>query len=236
MIIIPVRLESTRLYHKALQYIGHLPMVVRTAKACQAAYDGQVVVASDSEEVLEVCLEMGVSGVLTGPADSGTDRVALACDLMAVPDDEIVINVQGDYPFVNPADIKRLSNSDFSHDRDCHIYTLVQPLVGDQQHDRDKVKAVFVGSGRATYFSRMPVPTNGPFYEHVGIYAYTAKTLREFTNLPRKEIEKSEDIEHLRVITWGIKCLVSDFDYIGVNTPEDLLRANQRAIKERNEI
>jgi 3-deoxy-manno-octulosonate cytidylyltransferase (CMP-KDO synthetase) len=237
MIIIPARYESLRLDRKALQFIGPKSMIWHVSTACKNATTDRVVVATDHEHVARLT-GFGVEVVMTGEQPTGTDRVYEAAKKLGVPDDEIIINVQGDYPFINPDDIARLGN--FTDVKHGAIATLVKKNYGNGKADCNVVKAVMDKFGRAMYFSRAPIPHPADlqfFYEHVGMYAFTMKTLRRFCEAPQGDLEKLENIEHIRALEQGIEvyCVETTFDYLGVNTPSDLKEAQLRYDRENPE-
>lgn len=218
-IIIPARLESSRLYRKALQYIGDTPMVVKTAKSCKYP----AIVATDSKDIDKHCTVNGIPTVMTSEMiRSGTDRVNAAAEALELEDNEIIINVQGDYPFLRTKDIEDLAIS--AEEGPDGMYTLVKPIGKDNDH---VVKAFVNRKMEAIDFSR----TKKSELEHVGIYAYKYKILKSFCAYGQSHRELKENIEHLRALENNIKvfCLHTDYSYIGVNTPEDLRAAQWRA-------
>jgi len=249
--IIPARLQSTRLPEKPLQDLGGRPLVVRVLeKARQAASLGGVWVATDSERIADVVREAGGEALLTRPDHlSGLDRVAEAatalCDVtrqasqadgVRDPDlqnDPVVLNVQGDEPFLNPAGLDHLVAL---FDRpEVRMATLAAPFgPQDDPNDSNRVKVVTDKAGRALYFSRSPIPhgagANAPPLLHVGIYGYRLKTLRELAALPGAPLEIAERLEQLRALWNGIPIHVAVGDYhsIGIDTPEDLAKARTR--------
>lgn len=233
MIIIPARLHSTRLPKKALKSISGKPMVIRAAHACLNASDDAVVVATDSKEIVDVCNQYNVKSIMTPECNTGTDRVYEAARLLNLSDDEIIINVQGDYPFVDGYDLSRLyytleqSGSDMAtlakkHSLDTSIF------------DPNIVKIALNKYHEALYLSRHALQGGDYYFEHVGIYAFTWKSLKKFAALPQGELELAENLEHLRFLENGmtIRVVETTYNYIGVNTLTDLKKAKERAKKE----
>ena len=233
--IIPARLQSTRLSEKPLQDLGGAPLVVRVwERARQAASLDSIWVATDSEPIAASVRRAGGNALLTRPDHpSGLDRVAEAASLLETAADSIILNVQGDEPFLNPAGLDQLVRL---FDRpEVRMATLAAPfLAGDDPSDPNRVKVVVDRTGRALYFSRAPIPYGSggevPLLLHVGIYAYRLATLRELAALPPAPLERAERLEQLRALWNGIQIHVAVGDYhsIGIDTPEDLVRARLR--------
>jgi 3-deoxy-manno-octulosonate cytidylyltransferase (CMP-KDO synthetase) len=245
-VIIPARLNSTRLPNKPLALLGGLPMVVRVAERARLSRASQVVVATDSRQIESVCQAHGLATVLTA-ADhpSGTDRLAEACSLLKLADDTIVVNVQGDEPLIEPALIDAIAQT--LQDHDSPMSTAAHPLASaDEFHNPNVVKVVLDATGRALYFSRAGIPyprdhaveqwfaptaggqpCAGQPLRHIGIYGYRAGFLRRFPALSRAPLEISESLEQLRVLWHGHTIAVhlcAQAPGAGVDTPEDLAR------------
>ncbi|MBV8675171.1 MAG: 3-deoxy-manno-octulosonate cytidylyltransferase [Acidobacteriaceae bacterium] len=225
--VIPARLGSTRLPRKVLREIAGQPMigwVYRAARACPLLE--QVLIATDSEEVLAFAQEHSLPAVFT-PEDcpSGTDRVHAVAE--SIPAD-IYVNIQGDEPLIRPEHLDTLL-APFSHP-DVQVTTLATPCSPDQVRNPNAVKVVTAANGRALYFSRATIPcdrdnTGGISYrKHLGIYAYRKAALKRFPKLPPSKLEAAEKLEQLRFLENGIDIYVSDtpYDTIGVDTEEDL--------------
>lgn len=249
--IIPARLQSTRLPEKPLQDLGGAPLVVRVLERARRARSLESLwVATDDERVADAVRSAGGEVILTrADHPSGLDRVAeaaaLLCDTtrrgsqadgVRDPDlqaDPVVLNVQGDEPFLNPSGLDHLVSL---FDRpEVRMATLAAPFAaGDDPNDPNRVKVVLDREGRALYFSRSPIPhgagRESPPLLHVGIYAYRLATLRELAALPPAPLEISERLEQLRALWNGIPIHVAAGDYhsIGIDTPEDLARARKR--------
>jgi 3-deoxy-manno-octulosonate cytidylyltransferase (CMP-KDO synthetase) len=267
--IIPARLQSTRLPEKPLQDLGGAPLVVRVLeRARQASSLTAIWVATDSERIASAVRAAGGEAILTrGDHASGLDRVAEAAGLLRdlsrrasqadgardpdFGDDPVVLNVQGDEPFLNPAGLDHLVRL---FDRpEVRMATLAAPFApGDDPRDPNRVKVVVDRMGRALYFSRSPIPhgagapsgvgtpggapsggapsADAPPLLHVGVYAYRPAVLRDLAALPPAPLEKMERLEQLRALWNGIEIHVAVGDYhsIGIDTPEDLARARTR--------
>ena len=236
--IVPARLASTRLARKVLlretgQYL--FEHTVRNVERCHAI--DQVVVATDSEEVLAAAQEVGIRAVLTSDAHpSGTDRAREALDLMAEQESElpwgVVINVQADEPEIDPAHLSELA-SVFS-DLKVEIATLCTVATADEIEHPDAVKVVRGHEGDALYFSRAPVPSRihsrasqnsspVPTWRHLGVYAYRPAALRAFCDLAVGELEGVESLEQLRWLEAGRAMRVVPVSGAppGIDTAED---------------
>jgi 3-deoxy-manno-octulosonate cytidylyltransferase (CMP-KDO synthetase) len=236
-VLIPARLASTRLPNKPLADIAGLPMVVRVAKQAALSSASRVVVACDSTEIMASCAQHGIEAVLTR-ADhaSGSDRLAQACDLLHLQDHEVVVNVQGDEPMIDPLLIDAVANlltknTNVSVSTSCHAIENEADLANP-----NVVKCVTDKQGMALYFSRSPIPfarnaiAQKPL-RHIGIYGYRVGFLRTFPTLAQAPIELAESLEQLRVLWHGERIAVHIADKApgtGVDTPEDL--AHVRAL------
>ena len=234
MIIIPARLESTRFPQKALCDIGGLPMVVRTA--LNAREVDSVVVACDDERIAQVCKEHKIPYVMTDKSHtSGTDRCAEAARKLGLKNDEIVINVQGDEPFLEHNVISTLMN--LMKEKQPFMGTLAKVISESSVADSNLVKVVLNVYNEAIYFSRASIPFHRdkdskameqtPYLGHLGIYGFYAKTLQEFCSLPKSPIEDIENLEQLRAIYHRktIALAVVETKSVGIDTPQDYERA-----------
>jgi 3-deoxy-manno-octulosonate cytidylyltransferase (CMP-KDO synthetase) len=225
--VIPARLGSTRLPRKVLREIAGQPMigwVYRAARACPLL--DQVLIATDSEEVLAFAQEHSLPAVFT-PADcpSGTDRVHAVAE--SIPAD-IYVNIQGDEPLIRPEHLDALL-APFTRP-DVQVATLSTPCSPEHIHTPSAVKVVTATDGRALYFSRATIPydrdnSGGITYrKHLGIYAYRKQALQRFPKLPPSQLEAAEKLEQLRFLENGFDIYVADtpYDTIGVDTEEDL--------------
>jgi 3-deoxy-manno-octulosonate cytidylyltransferase (CMP-KDO synthetase) len=242
-VLIPARLASTRLPNKPLADIGGAPMVVRVAQRVRSGVlaSARIVVAGDHPSIIHACQDHGIEAILTREDHaSGSDRLAEACDVLALREDEIVVNVQGDEPLIDPALVQAVAD-----------VLLAQPLasMGTAAHaissvadftNPNVVKVVLDAAGLALYFSRAPIawwrdgfaqgvqtlPQPAPL-RHIGIYAYRVGFLRLFPHLPQAPIELTEALEQLRAMWHGHRIAVHVSPHApgpGVDTPEDLER------------
>ena len=233
MIIIPARLASTRFPEKVLADIGGLPMVVRTAQAVSAI--DRVVVATDDEKILLTCKAHGIEAKMTSLSHkSGTDRINECAQLLDISDDELIINVQADEPFIETAVVKALIdrlNKLKSENAEFVMGSCFNAINSEAALDPNLVKVILDDQENAIYFSRSPIPFNrsgeATYFGHIGIYGFTKKSLYEFCNLPDAPIEDIEKLEQLRAIYHQKKISmvkVSSTGF-GIDTPEDLKRA-----------
>lgn len=211
--------------------------VYRAAKASPLLQE--VVVATDSTEVLEVCHSRGIEVRLTSPScASGSDRVQEIA--RSIPAD-IYVNIQGDEPLLHPSHIEALLAP--FHKAGADVTTLSVPCAPDDVANPNVVKVVTAKDGRALYFSRCPIPYdrdqsgfNG-YRKHLGLYAYRKQALEIFSLLPPSQLEQIERLEQLRLLENGISLYVSEspFDTVGVDTEEDLRAAEAALLKKISE-
>ena len=236
IVVIPARMASSRLPGKPLADIGGIPMIVHVwRRACEADV-GAVVVACAEQEIADAVAGAGGHAVLTRPDHpSGSDRVYEALGKIGATS-EVVINLQGDLPTIDPGDIRKLTATLVSAHPSADIATLVTQIRGEYEaSDPNVAKAVVAfASGadiaRAIYFSRLPVPSgDAPRYHHIGIYAYRRKSLDLFVALPPSALEKSERLEQLRALEAGMTILARRVDSVplGVDTPAQLAEARR---------
>ncbi|MBM3319310.1 MAG: 3-deoxy-manno-octulosonate cytidylyltransferase [Candidatus Eisenbacteria bacterium] len=229
--IVPARIGSTRLPRKPLQRIGGREIVLLVCDAAAGArLVGEVVVATDDEEIAACARGGGYRAVMTSPEHAtGTDRVAEAARSIEA---DVVVNVQGDEPFLPPTALDLVLEPMVGNPR-VAMRTLVVPLEGEADlADPNTVKVIASRSGRALYFSRAPIPhawKPGPIerWKHVGVYAFRRDVLFRFVDLPRTDLEKKEGLEQLRALDHDIPIEVAFWPraFHGVETPEDLERA-----------
>jgi 3-deoxy-manno-octulosonate cytidylyltransferase (CMP-KDO synthetase) len=236
-ILIPARLASTRLPDKPLADIAGKPMVVRVAERVAAAGAARVVVATDAPAVLQACAAHGVQALLTrSDHASGSDRLAEACTLLGLDGDDIVVNVQGDEPLIDPALVRDCAAL-LARRPDCAVATAAHAIHAlDEFLNPNVVKVVLDDAGRALYFSRAPIPCwrdgagalpDPAPLRHMGLYAYRAGFLRRFPALPPAPLERLEALEQLRVLWHGERIAVHVSPLApgpGIDTPEDLAR------------
>ena len=226
---IPARMGSSRFPGKPLALLAGRPMIVHVIERAKAAGIGPVYVATDDERIAEVARKAAAIVCMTSPEHgSGSERLAEAFRGIDV---DIVVNVQGDEPLIDPEAIRAVVRP-FLDDAYLPMATLAHPLrhKGDLQ-DANVVKVVANAKGRALYFSRAPIPYpragETEALQHVGLYAYRREFLLIYSSLSPCAAEKSEQLEQLRVLHHGydIAVTVGDFHTIGVDTPADLVRA-----------
>ena len=236
LLLIPARMASSRLPGKPLADIGGVPMIVRVWARAMAAGLGPVVVAAGEQEIVRAIEKAGGRAVLTDPdLPSGSDRIwaaLMAADPKGAHD--VVVNLQGDLPALDPEQIKTVVNCLQKSGAD--IATLAAPIDNEvDEANPAVVKAVVAWDaaeryGRALYFTRAPAPTGeGVLYHHVGIYAYTRQALEDFVALPPSPLEMREKLEQLRALEAGMSIAVARVDEapLSIDTPADLERARK---------
>ena len=236
-VLVPARLASTRLPNKPLADIEGLPMVVRVARRAALSTAVRVVVATDAPEVLSACAAHGVHALLTR-ADhvSGSDRLAEACELLGLDDDDVVVNVQGDEPLISP-DLINACAALLLAKPSCVMSTVAHVLDDPREFaNPNVVKLVTDSQGLALYFSRAAIPfwrdgggqpKPDAVLRHVGLCAYHAGFLRRFPGLAVSPLEQIESLEQLRVLWHGERIAVhvsAERPGLGVDTLEDLER------------
>jgi 3-deoxy-manno-octulosonate cytidylyltransferase (CMP-KDO synthetase) len=232
LVLIPARLASTRLPGKPLADIGGQPMIVHVLRRAEAAGIGETVVATDSEAVAAAVEKAGGRAVMTrSDHPSGSDRIYEALEALD-PEHRvaIVVNVQGDLPTIDPADI-RAALEPFA-DPAVDIATLAAIITEpDECTNPNVVKAVGIpvapGRFRATAFTRASATGTGPHYHHIGVYAYRRAALERFVKLPPSPDEQRERLEQLRALDAGMRIdvMVVNAVPLGVDTPDELTRA-----------
>jgi 3-deoxy-manno-octulosonate cytidylyltransferase (CMP-KDO synthetase) len=245
-VLIPARMASSRLPDKPLADIAGLPMVVRVAQRAKLSAASRVVVAADDARIVAACQAHGVDAVLTRTDHpSGSDRLAEACDLLKLQDTDVVVNVQGDEPLIDPASIDAAAQL-LQIRSDCSMSTLAHAIDSVEDFaNPNVVKVVLDARNTALYFSRAPIawwrdgfangglnggitalPNPAPL-RHVGLYGYRVGFLREFPKLAQAPIEVTESLEQLRAMWHGHRIAVHITEHSpgpGVDTPEDLAR------------
>lgn len=240
-VAIPARYAASRLPGKPLRLLGGEPLVVHVARRALAAGASEVWVATDDERIREALESTEVRVAMTSPAHaSGSDRLAECADIAGWPDDTLVVNLQGDEPFAPPAGIRAVADALAATGAD--MATLAVPITDSETlFDPNAVKLVQAANGDALYFSRAPIPWHrdafghsrdamppGEWLRHIGIYAYRAGFLRRFSAMPPGRLEQVESLEQLRALEAGFRITVAltpEPFPPGVDTPEDLLRA-----------
>ncbi len=239
--IIPARFASTRLLGKPLADIGGKPMIQHTYESSlKSKLINKVIIAVDDEKIFQVCKNFGANVVLT-PKNiaTGSDRIAYAAK--DFPDADIIVNIQGDEPFIKGAMIDQAIEP-LLFDKNVNVSTLAKKVEDIEEFKSPSIpKVVFDYNNFAMYFSRYPIPfvrdakTNlerlhkGEIYKHIGLYVYRRDALYRFTELKPTDLEQTEKLEQLRMLENGfkIKIVVTEFDNLAVDTPEDLERARK---------
>ena len=225
--VIPARLASTRLPRKLLRDIAGRPLICWTWEAARRAPElRDVLVATDAQEIVDVCAAHGIPAILTSPAHpSGTDRVWEVAQGRAA---DVYVNVQGDEPLVTPGHVARLVSPFLTHP-DTQVSTLKIRATDAEKPLASVNKVVVDADGRALYFSKFPIPYDRdgigtPVYKHIGLYAYRRAALEAFHRLPPSELEQTERLEQLRFLENGIPITVVETTEatVGVDTEDDL--------------
>jgi 3-deoxy-manno-octulosonate cytidylyltransferase (CMP-KDO synthetase) len=234
--IIPARYASSRFPGKPLALIGNRPMIQRVYEQASKSLS-LVYVATDDERIYDAVLSFGGKAIMTSPDhQSGTDRCAEAVALIA-GDPDVVINIQGDEPFIRPEQIDLLKECFTSES--VEIATLVRKVeAGEDIFNPNQPKVVITAEGDALYFSRAAIPYirdtetgkwagKHVYYKHIGLYAYRTDTLKKITLLPRSPLEIAESLEQNRWLENGfrVRTAVTLWESIGIDTPEDLEKA-----------
>lgn len=238
IVLIPARMAATRLPNKPLADIGGVPMIVRVLRQALAANIGPVAVAAGDPEIVEAVQAAGGVAVLTDPElPSGSDRILAAlAQLDPQFEHDVVINLQGDMPFVDPAVLSDCARILKEFD-DADIATVVAPEASPADRaNPDVVKAVLAmeddgQSGRALYFTRSTLYGDAPVWRHIGIYGYRREALVVFNDAAPSALEKREKLEQLRAMELGltIRAAVAQTAPISVDNPSDLEAARKQA-------
>jgi 3-deoxy-manno-octulosonate cytidylyltransferase (CMP-KDO synthetase) len=243
-VLVPARMASTRLPDKPLADIAGKPMVVRVAERAKQSQAEFVVVATDSEAVRAACAKHGIEAVMTrADHPSGSDRLAEACELLQLSGDDVVVNVQGDEPLIEPSLIDAVAQL-LETRPEASMSTAAHAIESvDEFRNPNVVKVVTDAQGIALYFSRAPIPWWRDGFaqgidslpqplplRHVGIYGYRAGFLREFPRLAQAPVERIEALEQLRAMWHGHRIAVHVTQHApgpGVDTPDDLERVRK---------
>lgn len=245
-IIIPARMHSTRLPHKMTLDLDGVPLIVKTAKQAHKSNAASVIVATDHELILNICKEHGIEAVMTHEShNSGTERIAEVVAILGLAPNEVIVNVQGDEPLIDPDLINDLA--EFTLTRNAGFATIAHSIMTEEEiFNPNIVKVVLDKNSNALYFSRAPIP----FYRdgfvnrvhdfklpaqmnllrHIGMYAYSAAFLNSYSQMTPSPLENVEALEQLRVLYNGHKIVVLVSDTLpqsGVDTLEDLQRVRQ---------
>lgn len=231
--IIPSRFNSTRLPGKPLAIIAGKPMIQRVYEQCTKSKLSEVIVATDDKRILNTVLNFGGKAILTSPEhQNGTERIAeIAQNIVA----DCILNIQGDEPFIDPEQINLLLNT--LTEPSIQIATLAKFLNDESLFETDSiVKVVFNLKNEALYFSRSAIPfhqseNNFGFFKHIGLYGFKKQTLLDLVKLEATNLEQTESLEQLRWLQNGykIKIAITQSETISVDTPQDLIRAEQFA-------
>ncbi|WP_196603515.1 3-deoxy-manno-octulosonate cytidylyltransferase [Pectinatus haikarae] len=231
--IIPARFSSTRLPGKPLADVAGKPLIVRVyEQAVKANVPVDFIAAVDDERIFRAVVEAGGKAVMTrSDHPTGTDRLAEAAG--HYPDADVVINIQGDEPLIDPEIIDRLGRL-FIDNEDLNMATVKTPMLEEEKSEPGNVKVITDKDDYAIYFSRSLIPyprnnTSVAVYKHIGIYAYKKDFLLRYAQMKPTPLEQTESLEQLRAIENGykIKVITSNKRFIGVDTPEDLVRVNE---------
>lgn len=246
-VVIPARYASTRLPGKPLADIGGKAMIQHVYERALASGAAEVIVATDDERVLQQVEAFGGRAMMTSAAhQSGTERLAEVIEYLALAEGEVVVNVQGDEPFIPPEIIRQVADN-LANQRQAPMATLAVPIEDKEElFNPHAVKVVMDVNGYALYFSRAPIPyhreafvnqTESTDHEgrlgfrHIGIYAYRADFVLRYASWDASPIEQVESLEQLRVLWHGERIHVAEAIMAppaGVDTPEDLAQAQQR--------
>lgn len=232
MIIIPARLKSTRFEQKILAKFDDIPMFIKTAQNCAKA--DEVVIACDDENIIQIAKDFGFKAVLTDiNHKSGTDRINEAVQKLDLSQDEIIINVQADEPFFeleNIINFKKLASKAIKEE-DFFMASCYKIVSKDEANDVNLVKVIIDDFNKALYFSRSLIPFDRQTYQaykaHIGIYAFSVKTLHQFCKLPVSILEDTEKLEQLRALQNGKNIAMFEVksSSFGIDTFADYERA-----------
>jgi 3-deoxy-manno-octulosonate cytidylyltransferase (CMP-KDO synthetase) len=245
-VLIPARMRSTRLPGKMLADIAGKPLVAWVAERARASGADEVVVATDHQDIADAVAALGIRVCTTSAThETGTDRLAEAVGLLGLDDAEIVVNVQGDEPLIDPQLVRKVA-AELALRPKASIATAVHPIADAQAFfDPNVVKVVIDTEGYAQYFSRAPIPyardafAKGherlpeglPAFRHIGIYAYRVGFLRRYATLSPTGAERFEALEQLRALGHGHRIAVAFWERpmeAGVDTAEDLERVRRK--------
>ncbi|MCE3268693.1 MAG: 3-deoxy-manno-octulosonate cytidylyltransferase [Burkholderiales bacterium] len=245
-VVIPARMQSSRLANKMMLDLQGIPLIIRTAMQARKSHAVSVIIATDHNSILELCKEYGFEAIMTScEHHSGTDRIAEVATKLNLSKNEVIINVQGDEPLINPQLIDDLAN--FIFIKKAEFATIAHPINTQAEiFNPNIVKVVLDKDNNALYFSRSPIPfyRNGfidptanfkapaqfSLLRHIGMYAYRVSFLNNYSQMPISPLEDIEALEQLRVLYNGYKIAVYVSNIIpegGVDTIDDLQRVRQ---------
>jgi 3-deoxy-manno-octulosonate cytidylyltransferase (CMP-KDO synthetase) len=214
-------MHSSRFPGKAIFPIDGKPMIVRTAEQAKKVSDCKVYIATDDAEITLTCLAYGYDTIQTGHHKNGTERCAEAARLLCLGDDDCVLNLQADLPYIQPDLLEKVFQF-----IPYYITTAAVKVKGLPDKDPNMVKVIVDRNQNALYFSRQPIPSKAAnWLNHIGIYGFTNNLLQEFASRSVSVLELQEDLEQLRILYHGqrkIKVLETDKDCISVNIPSDI--------------
>ncbi len=245
-VVIPARRASTRLPNKPLADIHGRPMIIRVAERASRSGASKIVIATDDQEIAAVAQAHGYQAALTrADHPSGTDRIAEVCHRLNADAQQVIVNVQGDEPMMDPALITAVAKR-LTDEPSASVSTAAVPITdGESLQSPHVVKVVCNAAGHAQYFSRAPIPYHrdqwpslgqlslpyttetAPLLRHLGIYGFRASALADFVTWPSAPIERTEQLEQLRWLWQGRAIAVHiarEAPHAGVDTPEDLDR------------
>lgn len=233
--VIPARYEASRFPGKLMQILGDKTVIATTYQnVIETGLFDDVFVATDSEIIFKEIEEIGGNAVMTGNHETGSDRIAEAVENI---DCDIVINVQGDEPFLKKEPLKQLINV-FNDDKEAQISLAslkIKLKEKEEIENPNNVKVITDNQGFALYFSRSVIPyprettVEAEYFKHIGVYAFRKNALLEFAKLPMKPLEIAEKIECIRYLEYGmkIKLIETDFVGVGIDVPQDLEKARE---------
>ncbi|WP_417684475.1 3-deoxy-manno-octulosonate cytidylyltransferase [Pseudidiomarina gelatinasegens] len=241
-VVIPARYASSRLPGKPLAMIGNKTMIQRVYERAAAAGAAEVIVATDDQRIIDAVEAFGGRAMMTSAHhNSGTERIAEVIDYLAIADDQVVVNVQGDEPFIPPEIIRQVADN-LANQKVAQMATLAVPIESlDEVQSPHAVKVVTDVNGYALYFSRAPIPYErdglaqsrlgalADYRRHIGIYAYRAGFVWRYIEWEPSPLEQIESLEQLRVLWYGERIHVAEAIALppaGIDTPADLERAN----------
>jgi 3-deoxy-manno-octulosonate cytidylyltransferase (CMP-KDO synthetase) len=230
--LIPARYAATRFPAKLMQLLGNKPVIRHTYEnTLNTGLFDDVIVVTDSDIIYKEITTTGGHAVMSKKEhESGSDRIA---EVAATLNADVIVNVQGDEPFLNKAPLKKLV--DLFKDSSVQVASLMRKISPAEANNPNNVKVVVDKNGDALYFSRsiMPYPrdraTTEEYFLHIGVYGYTKKALLDFTQWPASKLELAEKLEQLRYLENGIKIRLAETDYnnVAIDTPDDLEKARQ---------
>lgn len=252
VVVIPARYASTRLPGKPLRLLAGRPMIEHVCRRARASGADEVIVATDDERIAQAAREFGARACLTAQDHpSGTDRLAEVARRLDFPDDQVLVNLQGDEPLMPPALIDQVAH-DLAHNPQAAMATIATPLfAAGEFFDTNVVKVVTDKAGFALYFSRAPIPWDRDLLHdnvkalpigivplrHIGIYAYRVSYLRRYAQMRPCPLEQAEQLEQLRALWYGERIHVAEASQRpgpGVDTEDDLHIAEQLLQAKRN--